>query len=181
MVDVRKELSLINKHIRQHNREAGEFIIWYEFDPFAGAASAGSFYDDVYDEGAPGDGGRRYLPGVRVPTIYVEEREDKFTMQEDGRQPTQNIYVAVLFNDMLQSGVTLPREYQPRLNDIFWYDSRFYKVSDFHVRGRLPSEVVIGIVGFEVYIDQEFNLDIPPTQPVTQDRPWPDTFPSVGV
>src|SRR5688572_17428598 len=110
MVDVRKELSLINKHIRQHNREAGEYVLWFEFDPFAGAASAGSFYDDVYDEGAPGEGGRRYLPAVRIPTVYVEEVEDKFNLHEDGRQPTQNIYVVMLFDDVRQAGVTLARE-----------------------------------------------------------------------
>ncbi len=179
MVDVRKELSLINKHIRQHNREAGESVLWYEFLPFAASASAGSVYDDVYDEGVPGVGGRAYAPGVSISTVYVEETEDKFTLQEDGRQPTQNIYVVMLFDDVRRAGLTNPREYQPHLNDLFFYDGRFFKVSDYHVRGRLEDEVVVGVQGYEVYIDQEFGLDVPPDTPTVENLPWPDSFPVI--
>jgi hypothetical protein len=182
MVDVRKELSLINKHVRQHHRDSsGESVIWYEFEPLGGSASAGSLYDDVYDEGVLGEGGRRYRPGVPIRTIYVEEIEDRFTLQEDGRQPTQNIYVVMLFDDVRRAGLSNPREYKPHLNDLFNYDGRFYKVTEYVVRGRLEDEVILKVQGFEVYIDQEFNLDVPPDQPTVQDLPWPSTLPFVVV
>lgn len=181
MVDVRKELSLINKHIRQHHRDSsGESVMWYEFLPLAASASAGSFYDDVYDEGAPGVGGRSYRPGVPIRTVYVEEVEDMFTLQEDGRQPTQNLYVVMLFDDVRRAGLDNPREYQPHLNDLFSYDSRFYKVTEYSVRGRLEDEVLLRVRGFEVYLDQEFIYDNPPTG-VVQDLPWPNTLPVVLV
>lgn len=175
-MDPRKELSLINKHIRQHNREAGEQVYWFEFVPLATAASVGSLYDDVYDEGSPGTGGLSYSGGITIPTIYVEEVEDLFTMQEDARQPTQNIRVTFLFLDAQRAGLSSAREYKGHLNDIFYYDGRYYKVYNYHVRGRLPSEVVIGVEGYEVYVDQEFPYDPGPPIPVHTNLPWPNSF-----
>lgn len=179
-MDERTELSLINKHVRQHNRDTGESLIWFEFVPMATAASAGSFYDDVYDEGAPGEGGREYTNGILIPTVYVVEVEDRFTYQEEGRQPTQNLQVTMLYLDVVRAGMTEPREYKKHLNDMFFYDGRYYKVSDYHVRGRLgpTGEVVVGVQGYEVYIDQEFVYDDGPPAPIAMDYPWPTTFPS---
>jgi hypothetical protein len=180
-VDDRVELSLINKHVRQHNREAGESVFWFEFVPFADSASAGSVYDDIYNEGPPGVGGRSYSGGLVVPCIYINENEDLFTAMEDGRQPTQNIILSVLFEDMRQAGVQNPDEYNSHLNDIFFYDQRYYKVRDYHVRGRLPSEVVIGIEGYEVMVEQEFPFDPGPPTLISQNLPWPNSFPVVSV
>jgi len=176
-MDQRVEQSLINKHIRQHGRDVGESIVWFEFVPFAAAASAGSIYDDVYNEGTPGDGGRSYAAGKIVPTVYVEEEEDRFTAQEEGRQPTQNISATILFLDIKRAGISNPEEYKTHLNDIVYYDNRYYKLNDYHVRGRIPNEVVVGIKGYEVFIDQEFPFD--PGPPVVLDLPWPSTFPTV--
>lgn len=182
MVDVRKELSLINKHVRQHHRDtSAESIIWYEFIPFGAAASAGSFYDDVYDEGSIGEGGRTYRPGVPITTVYVEEVEDMFTLQEDGRQPTQNLYVVLLFDDVRRAGLANPREYKPHLNDLFTYDGRWFKVNDYTVRGRLEDEVVLRVRGYEVYPDQEFMYDTLPMPVTTQELPWPNILPDLGT
>lgn len=183
MVDVRKELSLIQKHIRQHNRDAGESVVWFEFAPLlttAASSSVFSTYDYVYSTGSHFEGaGRRYTRGIVLPTIYVEEREDRMTYQEEGRQPTQNVYVAMLYEDVKKAWLTDPYEYQHHLNDMFMYDGRYYKIDDYHVRGRLKEEVVVGVQGYEVYIDQEFVNDYPPELPQTQDLPWPNTFPQV--
>ena len=180
MVDVRKELSLINKHVRQHHRDSsGEQVIWYEFLPFAASASAGSTYDDVYDEGDVGAGGRVYRPGVPIRTIYVEEVEDQFTAQEDGRQPTQNLYVVMLFDYVRRAGLQTPREYQPHLNDLFTYDNRWFKVNDYTVRGRLEDEVVLRVRGYEAYMGQEFVFDTIPAPVTGYELPWPNTLPVV--
>lgn len=180
-MDSRVEQSLINKHIRQHNREAGEVIYWFEFRPFAASASAGSVYDDVYDEGVPGTGGRSYAGGLAIPTIYVEELEDQFTLQDDGRQVTQNISVTLLYKDVEAAGVSDPAEYGKHLNDVFYYDDRYYKVWEYRVRGRLPDEVLVAVRGFEVFVDQEFPFDPGPPTLQAMDLPWPDTFPAVSV
>lgn len=179
-MDTRRELGLINKHIRQRNRDAGEYVVWYQFNPLD---TGGSTYDDVYDEGAPGIGGKTYDRGIVVPTIYVEEVEDSYRAIDDGRQPTQNIRLTVLFKDLVSVGIEDPREYRPHLNDVFEYDSRFYKIQDYRVRGRLhrfnPSgEAIVVVAGYEVFIDQEMPFSFGPRNPDIQDLPWPNTFPS---
>jgi hypothetical protein len=177
-MDPRKELSLINKHVRQHNREAGETVMWFERYPFVTAASVGgTAYDDVYDEAPYGPGGRVYDAGIVIPTILIQEVEDAMNLREDGRQPTQNIQVTFLYADALRAGMFQPREYETHLNDVFFYDDKYYKVWDYKVRGRLPSEVIIIVRGYEVYVDQEFVNDPGPPVIVNPDLPWPSTFP----
>lgn len=179
MVDVRKELSLINKHIRQHNREAGEHVVWFEFLEPDGT-SATTVRDDVYDMGSPVAGeGRKYAPGIVIPTIYVDEMEDQFYADQDGRQPIQNIRVVMLFDDAYRAGLSEPHEYQPHLNDMFYFDGRYFKIYTYQVRGRLQNEVVIAVNGYEVYIDQEMSFDPGPESPSIQDLDWPTSFPSL--
>lgn len=180
-MDARVELSLINKHIRQHNREAGEYVVWYEFVPLGNSAASTSLYDDVYDEGAPADGGRAYAQGLVIPTVYVEEIEDRFTAQEEGRQPTQNLAFTLLYKDIELSGLSNPEEYNAHLNDVIYYAGRYYKIHEYKVRGRLPTPVVVGVVGYEVFLDQEFVWDPGPGSPIMLDLPWPTTFPVISV
>lgn len=175
MTDLRTELSLINKHIRQHGREAGESIVYYEFLPLG----SGSTYDDIYDEGAPGPEGKSYLPGIVIPTIYVEEIEDAFTANEEGRQPTQTIQATMLYQDVLRAGLTAPWEYQERLNDMLSYDGRYYKVSEYKSRGRAPSDVLVVVKAFQIYTDQDMVWDNPPTAPSPVNL-YPSTFPVVN-
>lgn len=152
--------------------------MWYEFSPLisASASSVFSTYDYVYESGSHWEGaGRRYLPGIVLPTVYVEEREDQFNYRQEGRQPTQTMRVVVLYDDALKAGMTNPYEYQNHLNDLFLYDGRYYKVHDYHVRGRLQEEVILGIQGYEIYPDQDMVNDYPPV-PSIQDLPWPPTL-----
>lgn len=179
-MDTRRELGLINKHVRRRNREAGEYVFWYEFKPLQ---YGGSAYDDVYDEGAPGAGGKTYNRAIKIPTVYVTEVEDTFRSIEDGRQPTQNLSAVILYEDAVAAGMSNPREYNSHLNDMFHYDSRYYKVQSYTVRGRLhrgePSgEVLIAVSGFEVFPDQEMPFSLAPRNPDIHDLPWPSTFPS---
>jgi hypothetical protein len=183
-MDSRVELSLINKHVRQHHREAGESVVLFEFIPFASAASAGSLLDDIYDMGAPGPGGRTFKEGIRVPTIYVEEQEDAFTRQDDGRQPTQNLHITMLYKDLVAAGVTAPEEYRPHLNDVFMYDNRYYFVSNWRVRGRLDRSsadgVVVAVSCYEGFLEDELAYEPSPSTRVVPDL-YPSTFPLVSV
>lgn len=179
-MDPRRELGVINKAVRRRNREVGGQIIWYEFKP---VNTGGSLYDDVYDEGAPGIGGRAYKTGVPISTIYVEELEDSYRAIDEGRQPTQSVRATILYQDLVAAGLDDPREYQPRLNDVFEYDSRYYKVQDYKVKGKLSheqpaGEVVVAVTGFEVYVDQEFPFSNGPKNPKLTTLPWPTSFPS---
>lgn len=176
-MDVSRELGLINKHIRHRNSYAGESVVWYEFSPLQ-AYGGSSLYDDVYDEGGPGSTGRTYKKGVTVPTIYISEVEDSYRAIPEGRQPVQNIQATILFEDLKRAGISDPSEYGPHLNDMFLYDNRFYKVSDYKVRGRIDDEVIVLVTGYEVFTDQEMPFDTGPDGIFETKLSWPTSFPS---
>lgn len=175
MLDVRRELDLINKHYDRHQRYAGESIVWYEFI----SISEGSVYDDIYDESPRGSAGLSYRPGVSIPTIYVAEVEDTNRAIDEGRQPIQNVSVILSAKAVEESGISAPWEYQPHLKDLFYYDGRYYSVINYRARGRLRGEVLVAVDGKEVYVDQEMVNDrFLSHAPVIQDLPWPDRLPS---
>lgn len=172
---VTRELNLINKHIHRQNREAGEAIVWYEFIPLG----AGSDFDDLYDESPRGTKGLKYKQGVTIPTVYIEEIEDNNRAIDDARMPLQNVRIVMAMDQVIRSGLTHPEEYQPHLNDLFFYDGRYYNVIDYRVRGRLRDDVLLAVEGNESYIDQERMNDLLDDQvPKIQDWHWPDTFPA---
>jgi len=166
-----RELGAIQKHVRFRNREAGRPIVWYEFKPLEGGHSV---YDDIYDEGGPGTGGRNYEQGVVVNTIYIDEYEDSYRAIEEGRQPTQNIDMVILLKDMVAAGISNPYEYNDHLNDILSFDGRFYKIRQYHARARIPIGVVAKITGYEIFIDQEFPFDLGPQHFHFDTLPWPN-------
>jgi len=179
-MDPRRERELIVKHVRYRNREESEHVVWYGFQPLGGG---GSLFDDVYDEGAPGQGGKEYDEGVFIPTLYIEEIEDSFREIDKGRQPVQAVRLTLLYQDVVDAGVKNPREYRPHLNDVFEYDYRFYKVQDYRVRGRLhrgwPSgEVLVLVTGYEVFTEQEMPFSLGPANPLAYELPWPNSLPN---
>lgn len=178
-MDARRELDLINKHFRRHHATVGESVIWYEFNPL-GSASVNSLYDDVYDEGVPGTGGRRYYPGVVLPTLFVSETEDQRRAIPEGRQPVQNIDLAISIQDMRDAGISVPYEYRNHLNDLLYYDGRYYSVFDYRVRGRLRDDVFVMIQGLEIYVNQEMLNDPDPGVIGIANYPWPASLPSLG-
>jgi len=178
MVDIRTEHLHINKHVRHRVDEAGEHIVWFEY--VKQGEVDGTVFDDLYDQGSPLDGyGRVYAPGIPIPTIYVEEMEDALTVRQEGRVPTQNLRAVMLYDDVKKSGISQPFEYAPHLNDIFYYDGRYYKISNYEVRGRLDDDVLVTATGYEVFVDQEFGFDPGPEIPTVTDLPWPPSFPGM--
>jgi hypothetical protein len=179
-MDIRRELDLINKHFMAHFKTAGAAIVWYEFMPFAASASAGSVYDDVYDEGTPSAGGRSYKQGVILPVLLAVENEDQRRSIPEGRQVVQTVDVFIPYRAMYETGINEPYEYRRHLNDIFLYDGRYYSVYNYRVRGRLRDEVFILVSGSEIYIDQEMLNDPGPEQLGIADPPWPTELPDLG-
>jgi len=175
-MELRRELDLINKHFDWMHRTQGEVVVWYEFLPLGN----GSAYDDVYDEGPVGAGGRAYKPGVLLPVLRVQEREDQKRAIPDARLPMQNVMLFVAAKAMRDAGVENVWEYETHFNDMFKWDGRFYTVHDYMVRGRLRNEVYIMIEGIQVYVDQEMVNDPGPTDLPTTDLPWPSELPTLG-
>ncbi len=100
-MDVRRELAHIRKNYRAYHRAVGETITWFEYQPFAASASAGSTYDDVYDEGGSGVSGRKYKTGVVVPVLMITEAEDTKRAIPEGRQPVQIVNLVASVEDFV--------------------------------------------------------------------------------
>jgi hypothetical protein len=50
-----------------------------------------------------------------------------------------------------------------RVNDLFYYDNRYYEVSAFMIKGRVKGEdVIIGITGIETYPTDDMQFDFAP-------------------
>jgi hypothetical protein len=175
-MDARRELGLIRKQYREYHRKVGETVVWFEYSPFAAAASAGSTYDDVYDEGNVGTGGRKYKTGITIPVLLITESEDTKRAIPEGRQPVQLVNLVASIEDMRVAGVQSPFEYQAHLNDIFMYDGRYMAVQSYKVRGRARDDVLVVVEGLELYIDQEFPFDTGPAPMTVKNLPWPSTL-----
>ena len=141
-------------------------------------AGTDSLYDDVYDEGLSSTGGLQYQTGVVVPVIQVQENEDTKRAMPDGRHPLQTVNGVVSVKDMRDAGISDATEYRKHLNDMFFYDGRYYSVTMYRIRGRGRDDVIIAFEGIEKYVDQEFAFDPGPTTLATTDYAWPATFPA---
>lgn len=175
----RRELDQIRRHYRSYVRDFGETVVWFEYLPETTPASAGSTYDDVYDEGGFGAVGRKYKKGVVVPVLMVTETEDQKRAIPEGRQPVQLTNFVASIDDFRKAGVTDPFEYQKHLNDMFLYDGRYFSVATYRARGRLRDDVLVVVEGIEVYINQEMPFDIGPESMRVEDLPWPATLPGI--
>lgn len=179
-MNTNRELNEIRKHYRRFHREAGESIIWYEFIPLGTNASTSSIYDDVYDEGRPSNGGRRYQSGVILPVLLITESEDQKRAIPEGRQATELVNFVASVQDFRDAGITAPWEYQNHLNDMFQYDGRYFSVVSYRVRGRARDDVMIVVEGIEIYINQEMVNDPGIGGYSTPNLPWPTTIGNLG-
>lgn len=171
-----RELGLINKHVRNKVADVGESVVWYVYNELE---TSESLYDDVYDEGAPGSGGKTYKPGVVIPTIYAAEFEDSYRAIPDGIKLTQTIRLTFLLKDFIKAGVVSPGEYNGHINDMFEYEDRYYRVTDYSAKGRMRTNgVLIAVQGIEVFLNEEMPYDLGPDSIFSQTLPWPTSFPS---
>jgi hypothetical protein len=177
-MDVRTELGLIRKHYREYARSVGENIVWYEFLPF-GAASAGSQFDDVYDESRYGAGGRKYKTGVVIPVLMITETEDQKRSIPEGRQPVEVTNFVASVQDFRDAGISESWEYRKHLNDMFMYDGRYFTVTSYKIRGRVKDDVVVVVEGLEVYYQQEFAFDPDIAFNSIYNLPWPSSLPNL--
>ena len=178
MVHVRREAEHVWENYRRYHRETGEMVVWYELQPFGETAATDSLYDDVYDEGLLSTGGVRYQTGIVVPVVQIQEIEDTKRSQADGRFVVQTAFGVASVKDMREAGVSSVTEYRSHLNDMFFYDGRFYSVTAYRSRGRAKDEIIVGFEGIERYLDQEFAFDPGPTRITANDYAWPATLPA---
>ena len=165
-MDPRREVREIWKHFERYQTDIGEAIIYFKFD-----ASA-SNYDDVYDEAY-----RRYESGLRIPILWVDQSEATEDYAAEGRRPTQRIRLAVSAKQLHEAGISVTEVHgnrttdgspslvwrYERVNDVFYYDNRYYEVSAFQIRGRAKGEdVIVGVTGIETYPSDDQLFDFEP-------------------
>lgn len=177
---LQRELNEIRKHYGHFQRNYGETVVWYEFVPLGENVVSDSVYDDVYDEGVPGTGGRRYRAGVPVPVLMITETEDLKRSIPEGRQVTEVVNFVASVDDWRKAGITDPFEYRHHLNDLFVYDGRYYSVTTYRVRGRARDDVMLVVEGIEVYINQEFPNDPDIGGYSVPDLAWPAQLPEIS-
>lgn len=166
MIDTRREAQHVFKELSRYQNKVGEAVIWFKFD-------LESSYDDVYDEG-----GKNYLPGIAVPVLWIDQIEDVETYSAEGRRPTQRIRFACSARTINETGIdateahggrlwdTKPESkpwWDDRLNDIIYYDGRYYEISNFQIKDRMRQDIIIGVSGIETQPSDERVFDLFPT------------------
>lgn len=173
-IDTRREVSQIWRQYSRYQEDIGETLVWFKFDVDESA------YDDIYDEGS-----RTYQRGLLVPILWVDQIEDPEQYSAQGRRPTQRQRFAVSARTLSERGIGVleahgnrfhdvepaPPDDQwgrpsspwldDRLNDICYYDGRFYSIADFQIRGRAKGlDTIIGVAGIEhdPYDEHIFDL-----------------------
>jgi PAS domain-containing protein len=165
-MDPRLEVREIWKHFNRYHNTIGEGLIYYQFD------AKNSKYDRVYDEGY-----RRYLRGVRIPVLWLDQQEATEDYSPEGRRPTQRLRLAVSAQSLYEAGISVTEAHGNRLqdtspseiwrndrvHDIVYYDGRYYEISGFQIRGRVKGEdVIIGISCIETFPDDDMIFDYTP-------------------
>lgn len=178
-MDLRIEANNIRKQYRSYQSYAGETVTWYEHLPLGSNTSTQSVYDDVYDEGVQGVGGKSYKPGIIVPVLMITESEDTKRAIPEGRQPMEIVNLVASIQDFRDAGIDNPYEYKDHLNDIFLYDGRYMSVMSYRVRGRLRDDILVVVEGLEIYINQEMPFDPGPDPYMVHNYPWPTSLPSI--
>lgn len=166
-MDPRREAAHVATEFSRYHSMIGEAITWFCFDQVA------SQYDSVYDEGY-----RKYEAGRKIPVLWVDQQEAAEDYSPEGRRPTQRLRFAVGARQLHEAGIAITEAHgerlsdtpvsgiwrDDRLNDIVFYDGRFYEISNFQIRGRLQGEdVIIGVSCIETKSADELNLDLVPT------------------
>jgi hypothetical protein len=137
-----------------------------------------STYDRVYDEA-----NRAYQTGIALPVLWIDQQEDPESYSAEGRRPTQRLRFAASARSINNVGIDATEAHggrlwderpfgkpwwNDRLNDLVYYDGRFYEVSDFQIRGRIRQDVIIGVAGIETQPMDESIFDLFPVdaQPI---------------
>jgi hypothetical protein len=165
-MDPRREARQIWKHFTRFHKDIGESLVYYRFNADT------SHHDTVYDEGF-----RRYHIGVRVPILWVDQTEPTEDYTSEGRRPIQRLRCAVSARDMYEAGFSVTEVTgnrlqdgpandgwrRDRMHDLVWYDSRFFEISAYQIRGRVQGEdVIIGITAIETWPADDAIFDYLP-------------------
>jgi hypothetical protein len=180
-IDTRREIAHIQREFQRRQCETGEAVIWFMFDPDR------TTYDDVYDEGF-----RRYKRGISVPGMWFDQGEAPEQYTAEGRRTVVTLRFAVGARTITEVGIGILEAhghrvydkglikdtfFDDRLNDIVYYDGRFWEVTNFQIRGRYREDTILGVTCTETYPEDEYTFDFPPAFRPTALPPQPQPEP----
>jgi hypothetical protein len=164
-IDSRRETQHIQREMMRYHQQVGENVVWFKFDV------DNSLYDRVYDEG-----GRAYHHGLNVPTLWIDQGEAPEQYLQEGRRPVMTLRFAVWARALSEVHVGLQEAhghrvfdrgliggkwFDDRLNDIVYYDGRYWEVDNFQIRGRIREDNIVGVTCTETYPEDEYVFDFP--------------------
>jgi hypothetical protein len=167
-MDSRRESAHIQREFARYTNKIGEQVIWFEFDVDS------TQYDRVYNEGF-----RRYRKGRNVPTLWIDQGEAPEQYLPEGRRTIVTLRFAVGARAITEVGIGLQEAhghrvwdrglindswFDDRLNDLCYYDGRFWEINNFQIRGRTQGlDNILGVTCTETYPEDEYTFDFPPT------------------
>ena len=107
----------------------------------------------------PDEGGRRYTAGVVLEALWVIVTEARSQRSMEGRKPVERISLAVSARTLDSSGISDPEDYARHLNDVIRYQGRLWEIKEYNIKGSIPDAVIIGVVGTQIYEDEEMVFD----------------------
>lgn len=157
-MDDRRELAYAFRTYDRFTQGMGEEVEWWELDTTA------SSLHPVYDE----PGNRVYKSPVRVTMIQIDETEPVEISGHEGRHSTGSIRASVTAKALREAGISATHASAPQhLNDVIYWNGRYFGVGSFQIRGRIRGDVVIGVSAVEVMEFEEYVYDATaPTSPV---------------
>jgi hypothetical protein len=159
-MDDRRELNHVGRVYDRFVRGMGEEVTWWELDV------TNSHYNSTYDESPD----RIYHSPVRVTAVQVDEVEPQEFAGADGRHPVQSIRAGFTAQALREVGISFVHgNAKQHLNDVLYYNGRYYEISNFQLRGRIRGDVVVGVTGLETVQFEETVFDTsPPTVPLSE-------------
>lgn len=169
--DARRESAHIQREFARFQSKVGEAVIWFQFDP------VNSNYDPVYNEG-----GRVWKRGLSVGVMWIDQGEAPEQYLPEGRRTRVTLRFTVSAQAIIEARIGLQEAhghrvfdqglmgdgwFDDRLNDIVYYDGRFWEVNNFQIRGRLQQDNILGVTCTETYPEDEYTWDFPPAAIIT--------------
>ena len=166
-IDSRRETQHIQREMLRLQQQIGENVVWFKFDPDA------TTYDSVYNES-----GRRYLKGINVPVLWIDQGEAPEQYTSEGRRPVMSLRFAVQSRAISEvhigtqeahghriydRGLIKGDYFDDRLSDVVYYDGRYWEITNFQIRGRIREDQIVGVTCTEIYVEDELTFDFPLT------------------
>ena len=159
-MDDRRELNHIFKQYNHFVGGMGEIVLWFELD------TTHSTKHPVYDESP----NKVWFPPARVTVVHIDQTEMPEQTGHDGRHTTNMIRFGVTAQSLREAGVShVHGQAQQHLNDVIAWDSRYFAITSYQIRGRVRADVVIGVTAVEIFEFEEMVFDtVPPTTPASE-------------